>query len=296
MSRVKLSSASADEIESFAATLRTAGYLVVQVSPQELEIRPPVPAHIATARQRILAEKEAVVPPIEEPKSADDDTDLDDSGELHPLEAPQREFILAPLFRSMMQPVSHVGLGLRSAGRVISGKLTGLWNTLVNILTHTLAPQKRWHRLEGYFSAQRRSIVKQVHAATIREPRHVRLFVVPARGIDRFGWMMVAAVSMSLLILAGVGFMGDRSNPGQQSMQISQPVISNNIQTVPEQLVPTNPVSPEQKVRSKQKSAKPVRHSVDDNQAPGEDVIIRHFTPQKSQLHPVAGVKHFSDE
>lgn len=354
MSRVKLSSATPDEINVFAETLRQAGYLVVQVSPYEFEVRPPIPEHIATARLSPLVDLDATsdlsqlvkesLPELQEKLEAEEaeaeevapvqieaaeDTLAEEvyelSEEQESVSEPgvlaetasyqvQREFILAPLFRRIAEllPRPRVKTHVAAASSTVRDASRSFASSLANGIAQSwrkLALAERWHqfagrwkKIEDDFASQQRNVASKVRAAMTPEPKQVRLFVVPGRRIDRIGWMMVAAVGVSLLIVVAMRVNAGHPDSPVKQMQVSMPASSTVTPVAEVQPVPVD-VKPSAAKATVKKSARAHARKqyntveIDGDQDDG--VVIKHFAQKKPhygpQVRQVAGVKHFSD-
>jgi len=340
MSRVKLSSASTEEIEAFAATLRTAGYLVVQVSPQELEIRPPVPEHIASTRRSAFAEQSpAIVQEIscqlrnendlESDPDATQELEVEPSLELEPEEG-KREFILAPLFRKIRRVIphprfkfprfeypqfelkSHLQAGSLAIRGALQQKTANSFRRLGMICGASAASilrrarnswqrlnlTGRWRKSERGFAVWQANAVQRIRtvAEQAREPKQVRLVVVPPRNIfDRVGWAMTATVVLALVIVGSLAFHTDSVVPEQSTAQTvtaqtTQSVASNSAPAAATIVKAPATAQTRQKPRAARSD-----NAADDSD--GQEVVVRHFTAQKKQpqIRQVAGIKHFSD-
>jgi len=290
---LRFTAASEEEINLITNALQAAGYIVTQISSREIEFEFPVPEE-AEVEESLIAESGQTVTEAGVP--ATDGIPTFVRPEL------PREFVLAPLFRSMAALASDIRFHVRRRVRIgWSGS-----SRQVHKIWHTLTVVRRLKAVERNLSQWEESAleqpVKRIEIPSApRKKTPKEMPVVSPQTADRIGWVMAAVSGGAALIVVWLGLSSHPVNPvmrpestqaaGETQTQLPSPA-SAAAAVMPAKLEK----SPAAKTKHHARASREIAEDttlVEDT----PDVVVRHFAPPRTRQHvqQVAGVKHFSD-
>ncbi len=306
--RAKFPAGSEQEIASIVTVLQTAGYTATQISQDEIELNLPL-APAEEGQQAAVSEERTAAEATIQPQSMDPNLSEPDCPEV-----PEREFVLAPLFRKIGASVSdrcdrlyrylHQGLGQGLHERW-SGNTQRLGEMGRTLSSHASVC---WGRIAQSFASLKRStkgtaLQRQTKPAAPpllqKEKQGRRPVTVSRRTADRMSFALAGATATASLVIMYLVLTPHRPSPGLNLQTVQSVPKPASVPTTPRSVAPLpavartlpkpSPVKSNRRVMAANRGA--------DAEDSAQEVTVRQF-PQRRTPHPVqqaARPKHISD-